>query len=114
MEYEQFIQLRKADKIAAGIDNSTAINLIGHLPKEYRFAFLFWAWIWILSILAFILVGLFWKWWIGLVLFVVVIPTMFRAIKKSAAQHVLAHATENPDFFRRLVEKDLLVFQEKP
>ena len=67
-----------------------------------------------LSIPAFICVAIFYKWWVGLLLLVFITPTIFSSTKKSAAQFVLEHATENEDFFIFLVERDWLVFRENP
>jgi hypothetical protein len=113
MTYEEFIQRRKAGTVSAGIDNSTALKLIDHLPKRYQAAHIFWSWVWILSVPIFICVSIFWKWWAGLLLLIFVTPMIFRATKQSAAQFVLEHAQENKEFFDKLVENNLLVFQER-
>lgn len=113
MKYSEYKALRAEGKVNAGIDNSTALRLIDYLPKRYQYAHHFWSWIWILSIPAAILLSIFWKWWIGLIVVVFVTPTIASSTKKSASQFVLEHAEENEEFFNRLVEKDLLVFQLK-
>ena len=112
MTYEEFINLRSQNKISAGIDNSTALRLIDYLPKRHRAAHHFWSWVWMLSIPAFIGVAIVWKWWVGLLLLVFVTPMIFSTVKKSAAQIVLEHASENSDFFNMLAEKNLLVFRK--
>jgi len=111
MTYEEFIQGRQAGTISAGVDNSTALRLINHLPKRYQAAHAFWSWVWMLSIPGFICVSIFWKWWAGLLLLFFVTPMIFRATKKSAAHFVLEHAQDSKEFFDKLVENDLLVFK---
>ena len=38
MTHDEFLRLRKAGKIAAGINNSAAIRLIDRLPWHYQAA----------------------------------------------------------------------------
>ncbi|MEI7511489.1 MAG: hypothetical protein WCJ84_05005 [Candidatus Peregrinibacteria bacterium] len=111
MKHEEFIKLRKEGKISAGVDNSTALKLVDHLPKKYQASHLFWSWVWMLSIPGFVLVSIFYKWWVGLLLLFFVTPMISSAIKKSAAQFVLEHAEENKKFFQFLVENDILIFK---
>ena len=113
MDYNSFITLRKEGKIKAGIDTSVALKLIDSLPKRYRFTHYFWSWIWILTIPVCILLAIFIKWWLGLILILTVTPGIYKVVKISAVQFVLEHATDNEDFFNKLVEDDLLEFQKK-
>ena len=112
MEYEKFIQLRKAGKIRAGINSSMAMCLIKQLPMRYQAAYTFWSWIWILYIPAFICVSIFYKWWIGFLLLFIVTPIISRANKQSAMHFVLDHIQENKEFYEKLNKKNLLVFKE--
>lgn len=112
MVHEEFISLRKDGKIAAGIDNSTAVRLIDRLPRRYQAAHHFWSWVWMLSIPVFIGVAIFVKWWVGLALLVVLTPAISSSVKRSAAEFVLEHATEDSLFFDFLVSKNLLKFRE--
>ncbi len=114
MTHEVFLRLREAGKIVAGIDNSAAIRLIGRLPRRYQAAHHFWSWVWMLSIPGFIAVAIFVKWWIGVLLLLFVTPLLSSSLKRSAAQFVLEHATQNGEFFDLLVANDLLVFREYP
>lgn len=114
MTHEEFLRLRKAGKVVAGIENSTAMRLSDRLPGRYQAANHFWSWVWILSIPGFIAVAIFVKWWVGLLLLVFVTPLISSSVKRSAAQFVLEHATEDGEFFDFLVANDLLVFQESP
>jgi hypothetical protein len=112
MKYEEFIQLRQAGRISAGIDNSTAIKLIQYLPMRYWAPFTFWSWVWLLSIPAFICVAIFWKWWVGLLLLMFGTPAISAGTKQSAAQFVLDYAMEDADFFEKLVDNNLLKFKD--
>jgi len=67
-----------------------------------------------LSIPGFIAVSVFYKWWVGVLLLFVVTPVISTSVKKSAAEFVLEHATDNKDFFDLLVSNNLLVFRETP
>lgn len=84
---------------------------MAYLPKRYRYAHLFWGWVWILSIPGFISVSIFYSWWIGLLLLLIVTPMIFRATRKSAAEFVLEHAENDAQFFTFLVDKNLLIFK---
>jgi len=114
MTHDEFLRLRKAGKIAAGINNSAAIRLIDRLPWRYQAAHNFWSWVWILSIPCFIAVAILVKWWIGLLLLVFVTPLISSSVKTSASQFVLEHATYDAEFFDFLVANDLLMFRESP
>ena len=114
MTHQEFLRLRAAGKISAGIDNSSALRLVKSLPKRYQAAHTFWSWVWMLSIPGFIAVSVFYKWWVGVLLLFVVTPVISTSVKKSAAEFVLEHATDNKDFFDLLVSNNLLVFRETP
>lgn len=111
MTHQEFVLLRRAGQIQAGIDNATAMGLIGHLPTRYRAATHFWSWVWILSIPVFI-IGAFFTMGISLLGLVFFTPTISRSVKESAAKFVLEHAEENEVFFNMLVENDLLIFKQ--
>lgn len=112
MKYDDFIKLKKEGKIYAVVNKSMVLKLVNLLPKRYRFAHLFWSWIWMLSIPAFILVAIFYKWWVGLLLLFIVTPIISKSVKKSAAQFLLEYAEEDKKFFKLLLEHDALIFKE--
>ena len=114
MTHEDFLTRRNAGTIAAGIDNSVAVGLIDRLPRRYQAAHHPWSWFWMLSIPGFIAVAIMVKWWVGLLLLVFVTPMISSSVKRSAAQFVLEHATEDREFFELLVSNNLLIFQESP
>ena len=114
MTYNEFINLRRQEKVSAGINTSIALRLVNQLPKNYQYAHLFWSWVWILSIPAFILVAIFYKWWIGLLLLFFMSPLLFSSTKKSATKFVLEHAEGNQAFFEYLVDNNLLMFKSTP
>ena len=113
MKYEDFIEARRNGTVAAGVDNSTALQLIKYLPKRYKMAHAFWSWVWMLSIPGFICTSIFYKWWVGLLLLFFVTPMIFRSTKKSCAEFVLEHAQENKEFFDKMVELNMLIFRQK-
>ena len=113
MKYEDFILARRNGTISAGVDNSTALQLIEFLPKRYQIAHAFWSWVWMLSIPGFICLSIFYKWWVGLLLLIFVSPMIFRATKKSCAEFVLEHAQDNKEFFEKMVESDMLTFRQR-
>lgn len=110
MTYIEYKLLRANGRISAGIDHSTALKLVGHLPKRYQSANLVGSWIWVLSILGFICISIFVKWWAGLLLLIFVTPAIMRATKAATAKNVLKHAEENEEFFNYLLEKDAIRF----
>jgi len=65
-----------------------------------------------LSIPTFILIAIFWKWYIGLPLLLIVTPQLFKANKKSVSQFILEYAEEDQKFFQSLMHDDLLTFKE--
>ncbi len=111
MNYQTYKAQRAAGTVVAGIDNSTALRLIDYLPKRYQYAHMFWSWIWMLSIPTAIALSIFYRWWAGLLVLFFVTPIIFSATKKSAAQFVLEHAENDPAFFDKLVERNLLTFR---
>lgn len=111
MEFAEYKTLRKQGTIAAGINESTALRLVDCLPKRYQYAHIFWSWVWMLSIPGFVCVAIFYKWWVGLLLLLVVTPMIFKATKTSASQFVLEHAENDEQFFNTLVANDVLVFR---
>lgn len=112
MTHQEFVAMRKAGTIKAGIDQSTALKLTDYLPKQYQAAHIFWSWVWVLSIPGFIAVAIFVKWWIGLLLLFIVTPMIKNGVKQSAAQFALQHAQDNEEFFDMLVSNNVLVFRE--
>lgn len=111
MTFQEFKLLRSEGKVAAGIDNSIALRLIDYLPRRYQHAHAFWSWIWILSIPAALALSIFYRWWSGLLVLFFITPAIFSSTKKSAAQFVLEHAENDPAFFDRLVEQNILTFK---
>jgi hypothetical protein len=111
MTFSEFKRLRAEGKILAGISESEALRLLPHLPKRYQYAQYFWSWVWILSMPGFILVSISYRWWVGLLLLFTATPMLFRATKKSTAQFVIEHAENDEQFFRQLVEMNLLIIK---
>lgn len=110
--YEEYLQRRKEGTIRAGVLPSVALGLIDYLPRRYQYAHAFWSWVWMLSIPAFVCLAIFWKWWAGLLLLVVVTPMISSATKRSCAEFVVEYAAENKEFFTKLVQENLLLFKE--
>jgi hypothetical protein len=114
MTHDEFLMRYRAGKLLAGVDHSTALKLIRHLPKRYQYAHNLWSLIWVLSIPFFIAVAVVWKWWAGLLMLLIITPMIFSATKKSAAQSVLEHAIDHKDFFEFLDSGNLLMYREIP
>lgn len=112
MNYETYISLRSEGKICAGIRDSDALRVGQYLPKKYQGAVGCWNIVTVLSIPAAIALMIFYKWWLGLIVLLVVPVIIFKANKKSAVNFVLKHAEEDQEFFDFLVENDLLIFRE--
>jgi len=111
MDYDVYKALRREGRIRAGIVDLTAMNLLGYLPKKYQITYHILSWVWFLSFPAFFLVSIFVKWWLGLVLLILMAPKLYSFTRKSASRLVLRYAEENKEFFEMLVSKNILEFK---
>lgn len=109
MSHEEYVRLRAKGQ-AVGVKSSAVLRLVKELPVRYQAAHTFWSWVWGLSIPAFIVLAFFTS-GLGLLGLVFITPLIARATKLSAADFVLEHATENKEFFDRLIAADLLEFK---
>ena len=80
------------------------------LPRRYQAAHLLWTWIWFISLPAAVACFVWVRVWVGvIVLFVaLVLP---KAIKRSASQFVVDDALEDAEFFRKVVEAEILTWR---
>ena len=86
MEHFEFVQSWNQGILEIDVDRSKALQIADSkiLPKRYQAAHIFWAWIWILSIPAAFAVMYFYKWWVGLLLLVILTPALYNSTRKSA------------------------------
>lgn len=111
MEWEEYRELRHNHQIEAGIPVGIALRLGEYLPHRYQYAVAFWNIVGFLSIFFGIAALFFARWYIGVAI-LLASPVIFKANKRSAVQHVLAHAEEDKDFFDYLIQNDWLVFRQ--
>jgi hypothetical protein len=111
MTFSEFKRLRAQGAVVAGISDFDSASLLKYLPKRYQYANAFWFWICVLTIPGFILLSIFYLWWFGLMLLIVVTPAIYKANRRSASQFVLEYAEADEQFFNALVSENLLVFK---
>ncbi len=108
MTFEEFNSGIEGGSVS--IDNSASLRLIKYLPRKYQAVHSFRSWVWLLSIPVFIYVAISYKWWVGILLLIVVTPAISSAAKHCASQLVLEYAHKNKQFYEMLIEYNLLVF----
>ena len=113
VSFSQFSHLRASDEMVIGISNDKAVKLARYLPMRFQIAIFIWSSTWMLSIPVFLCVSIFYRWWIGLLLLLFVVPFLFRVTKRCAALSVIKHAENDEEFFNQLVEQNLLVFKSE-
>lgn len=116
MEHSDFVQAWNVGKLEVDVDRSKALQVASSkmLPKRYQAAHIFWSWVWILSIPAALAVMFLYKWWAGLLILVLVTPTLSISTKKSATQFMIDHSLENPEFYRFAVSEGVIRVRQKP
>ena len=116
MEHSDFVQAWNVGKLEVDVDRSKALQVASSkmLPKRYQAAHIFWSWVWILSIPAALAVMFLYKWWAGLLILVLVTPTLSISTKKSAMQFMIDHSLENPEFYRFAVSEEMIRVRQKP
>ena len=114
MDHAEFLSARKSGTCNTYVDRSKALQAVtnGVLPKQYQYAHIFWSWVWGLSILGFI-VGAFFTKGISLLGLLFVSPMISRAVKQSAFDFVVEHATDNPAFYAYAVANGIITIEEK-
>lgn len=114
MTHEEFVQAYRTGKIAARVNRSLALQLMGTtaMAKRYRAAHLFWSWVWFLSVPAAIACMIWVRWWIGLIVLITgfALP---KAIKQSAAQFVIEQALDDEQFYNLAIESKVLMISER-
>ena len=111
MTYEEFIWRRKEKTIDVDIESSVAIKLLHYLPKRYKSAYKFGFWIIGVLILGCIYISIFWSWWVGLLLTLILTPILINTNNKTASQFILKYADGNKDFFDVLMKNNLLLIE---
>jgi hypothetical protein len=113
VSYDEFKALYDRGVASIGVGRSDAFRIIEFLPTRYRAIVYFFSFLWLLSIPMCIAVSIFYRWWLGLILLVVIQPTFFSAIKRWSAERVLDHALQNPEFFDALMSLNMLVVKRR-
>jgi hypothetical protein len=115
MEHSEFVRAWRAGELLVDVDRSKALAVAGSklLPKRYQAAHLFWSWVWLLTVPAAIAVMFLYKWWVGVLILLLVTPALSRATKRSAMQFMMDHALENPDFYRLAVDQGVIRFRTR-
>ncbi len=112
--HADFCRARRDGTVAAAVAAPEALRLVDRLPERYQVAHHFWSWAWILSIPLLLAAGRQIPLWASLGCFALSTCAAAWALRRTAAQLVLQHATEDRAFFDYLVEHDLLVLFASP
>lgn len=116
MKHSEFVQAWRAGKLEVDVDRSKALQVANSrmLPKRYQVAHIFWSWVWILSIPAAIAVMLLYKWWVGLLILIVVTPLISKSTKKSAMQFMIDYSLESTEFYQFALTEGVIRVRQKP
>lgn len=116
MEHSEFIEAWNQGKLDVDVDRSKALKIANSrmLPKRYRAAHIFWSWMWMLSIPAAIAVMFLYKWWVGLLILILVTPLISKSTKKSAMQFMIDYSLENPEFYHFALAEGIIRVRQKP
>lgn len=114
MEHSEFVQAWNQGQLDVDVNRTKALHIANSkmLPKRYQAAHIFWSWIWLLSIPAALAVMFLYKWWVGL-LILVLVPILSNSIKKSAMQFMIDHSVENPEFYQYALSEDVIRIRPK-
>jgi hypothetical protein len=116
MEHSEFIEAWNQGKLDVDVDRSRALKIANSkmLPKRYRAAHIFWSWVWMLSIPAAIAVMFLYKWWVGLLILILVTPVISKSTKKSAMQFMIDYSLESPEFYQFALAEGVIRVRQKP
>ena len=115
MEHSEFVQAWSEGKLEIDVDRSKALQVANSemMPKRYRVSHIFWSWVWILSIPAAFAIMFLFKWWIGLLVLLLVTPVLSSSTKKSAMQFMIDHSVENPEFYKFATSEGVIRVRQK-
>ena len=115
MNHEEFTQKWNEGLLEIDVDCSKSLQVANSnmLPKQYQFSLIFWSTVWLVSIPFAILMMIFYKWWIGLLIFIFVTPIIFKATKKVTMQFMIDHSVDNQEFYDIAVKEGVIRVREK-
>lgn len=116
MDHSKFIEAWNQGKLDVDVDRSKALKIANSkmLPKRYRVAHIFWSWVWMLSITAAIAVMFLYKWWVGLLILILVTPVISKSTKKSAMQFMIDYSLESHEFYQFALAEGVIRVRQKP
>ena len=109
ISHKDFVRMYKAKEISVFIHRANALNSIsqGYLPKRYFWAHTIWSWFWFISIPAGIIM-LFFNIYVGLGILLVSF-FLGKSVKRSAESFILEYALENEEFYKMMVQGEVIV-----
>ncbi len=113
LSHDDFCAKYKKGRVKVHVDKFMANKFVeqGLLPAGYRAARLFYAWIWILGMAGGAVIAFTYKWWVGLIVFIVA-TRLPEAIRMTAAQEVRDQILENEEFYTMAVKENLINIEE--
>ena len=116
MEHIEFAEAYKRGRLAVDVDHSKALqiaNTSDGLPPRFRYMHIFWTCAWLTTIPAAIAAAVIHSWWIGALIFAVLMPALFTVAKIFAARQVVRYAVENSVFYEYVVDHDVIRIRRK-
>ena len=115
LSHSEFVRASKSGQLEVSVDRYKALLMVesGKMPKRYRLAHLFWSWIWFISIPISLAVVVFYEWWVGLILLLIVTPAISSSTKKSAMQFMIDHSVESNEFYNFAVSEEIIIVKLK-
>ena len=116
MEHIEFAEAYRRGRLAVDVDHSKALqiaNMSDGLPPRARYMHIFWTCAWLTTIPAAIAVAVLHAWWMGAIIFAVLMPALFTIAKMSAARQLLRYAVENHVYYAYLIDHDVIRIRRK-
>ena len=89
MTYALYQRLRKEGRLKLGINPSNAVKVVPLFSQREQYIHNFWSWVFLLSIPAFICLGIFYRWWAGAAALVLVTFPIPKGLRGNAASTAL-------------------------
>ena len=116
VQHTDFVDGYRRGTIQIDVDRSKAMriaNAADELPAEFRSSHRLWSAAWLLAIPVAFAAAFLHSWWAGALILFVVMPALYTATKRSAAQHVIAYAVKSSAFYSYAVENGVIRIRQK-
>jgi hypothetical protein len=112
MTHDEYVKGRRDGSINVAYSRLRVIGVVlDHLPNRYKVPFCFWEIVAGLSGLGCIYVAIFHKWWVGLILFLIVPRMIFGANNDSGMQFIDQYTIEDEKFCHYMIDHNLMIIR---